>query len=149
MKAIDQFSLLLVFTMIAGCISQKTPACSYDVSSVEKAIKSGELRADFAERAKKTDNLYLREVTNPGIPYKVFTFSDYKSGYTVLAEDNHLVLLCDGFGGGIARDFMIKKENGKKVLYYRYSMGSGRTYWMSGRYVLGSGRAIWGALDKQ
>jgi len=147
MTFINQFSLLFVLTMITGCMSQKMPTSSYNVSSVERAIKSGEIGADFAERAKKTDNIYLREVTNHGIPYKVFTFSDYQGGYTVMVEDNHLVLLCAGFGGGIARDFVIKKENGKEVLSYRFDVGSGVTHELSGRYVIGSGRVTWDTWD--
>jgi hypothetical protein len=103
---------------------------------------------DFAKRAKKTGNLYLHEVTNTGIPCRMFTFSDYQAGYTVMVEDNHLILLCAGFGGGSARDFVIKKENGKDVLSYRFDVGSGVSHELSGRYVLGSGRATWETWDK-
>jgi hypothetical protein len=78
----------------------------------------------------------------------VFTFSDYQAGYTLMAEDNHLVLLCAGFGGGYARDFVIKNENGKEVLTYRFDVGSGVSYELTGRYVLGSGRALWDTWDK-
>jgi hypothetical protein len=57
--------------------------------------------------------------------------------------------LCAGFGSGAARDFIIKKENGKEVLYYHFDVGSGVSHQLSGRYVLGSGRATWDNWDKK
>ena len=147
MTIINRLALWFVLTM-ASCMTQEIPASLDDVSSVERAIKSGELGADFAERARKAGNLYLHEVRNPGIPYKVFTFVDHRAGYTVMVENNHLVLLCAGFGGGSARDFVIKKERGREVLFYRFDVGSGISHELSGHYVLGSGRATWDTWDK-
>jgi hypothetical protein len=138
----------ILIIMMVGCIS-KEPSPSFDsVNSVERAIKSGELGADFAARAKKTGDLYVNEVANPGIPYKIYTFSDFQAGYTVMVEDKHLILLCAGFSGGFARDFMMKKEKGKEVLSYHFDVGSGLRYELSGRYVLGSGRATLDTWDK-
>jgi hypothetical protein len=148
MTIMRHLGVLSVLAMTAGCLAQEKPASFDDVSSVEKAIRSGGLGADFAERAKKTGNLYIQETANPGIPYRVFTFSDYQAGYTLMAEGHHLVLLCAGFGGGYARDFVIKKENGKEVLTYRFDVGSGVSYELTGRYVLGSGQALWDTWDK-
>ncbi len=141
--------LVLCFAlMMAICVAEDGPAPLDNVSSVERAIKSGGLGADFEERARRAGNLYLREMTNTGIPYKVFTFSDHRAGYTVMVENNHLVLLCAGFGGGYARDFVIKRENGREVLFYRFDAGSGTSHGLSGHYVLGPGRATWDTQDK-
>jgi hypothetical protein len=148
MTTLKYLAVLIVLAMTAGCLEQGEPASLDNVSSVEKAIKSGGLGADFAMRAKKTGDLYIHEVANPGIPYKVFTFSDYQAGYTLMVEGNHLVLLCAGFGGGYAKAFVIKKENGKEVLSYRFDVGSGISYELTGRYILGSGRASWDTWDK-
>jgi len=148
MTIVKHLGVLSVLAMTACGLMQEKPASFDNVSSVEKAIKLGGLGADFAERANKKGNLYVHETANPGIPYKVFTFSDYQAGYTLMAEGNHLVLLCAGFGGGYARGFVIKKENGKEVLSYRFDVGSGVTYELTGRYVLGSGRALWDTWDK-
>ncbi|NLB54621.1 MAG: hypothetical protein GX811_02430 [Lentisphaerae bacterium] len=136
---------VLIFTVI--CLSQAYSASLDNISTLEKAIKSGMLGDDFAIRARKTGNIYAQEIKNPGIPYKVFTFSDYQAGYTVLVEKNNLILLCAGFGGGTARDFVIRKENGREVLYYHFDVGSGVRHQLSGRYVLGSNRATWDNWD--
>jgi hypothetical protein len=148
MKTTRHLARLFILIMMVGCISKESSPSFDSVNSVERAIKSGELGADFAQRAKKTGNLYVNEVADPGIPYKVFTFSDFQAGYTVMVEDTHLVLLCAGFGGGSARDFIIKREKGKEVLSYHFDVGSGLRYELSGRYVLGSGRATWDTWDK-
>jgi hypothetical protein len=135
--------IVAALIIMAGCKSHEIPASFDNPSSIERAIKSGSLGSDFAQRAKKTGDLFVHEVVNPGIPYKVFTFSDYQAGYSVLVENNQLVLLCAGFGGGAARDFVIRKENGKNVLFYNFNVGSGVSHELSGHYVLGSGRAAW------
>jgi len=117
------------------------------VFTIDSAIRSGELGKTFAERAAKVENLYVREIANTGIPYRVFTFSDYLAGYTIMVENNQLVLLCSGFGGGHAREFNIEKMQNKEVLTYKFDVGSGRSYELSGRYILGSGKATWQTLD--
>jgi len=149
MKSIKHLPIVIVLIMIAGCKSQEIAATFDNPSSIERAIKSGQVGSDFAERAKKTGDLHVHELLNPGIPYKVFTFSDYQAGYSVLVETNHLVLLCAGFGGGAAKDLVIKKEDGKEVLLYHFDVGSGVSHELSGRYVLGSGRARWDVWDKK
>jgi len=143
-----QIIFLLLAIALFGCMPKDKPQSLGDAASVEKAIKSGALGAEFAARANKTGNLYMREIENPGIPYKVFNFSDYQAGYSVMVENNHLVLLCAAFGGGAAKDFTIKNENGKDVLIYHFDAGSGVSRELSGQYVLGSGRAEWDSLDK-
>jgi hypothetical protein len=144
-KHMMQFGLLLILSMLLGCQSPEIPpAIALNTpAAVERAILAGGLGTEFAERAKKNGNLYLAEIANPGIPYQVFSFSDYQAGYTVLVENHRLVLLCAGFGGGCARDFVIRQENGKPILSYHFDIGSGISHEMSGRYLLGSGKATW------
>ena len=135
--------VLLVILLSAGCITAPVPPPMASVESVEAAIKDGALGSDFAARARKTGNLYITELKNTGIPYPVFTFSDHQAGYSVLVENDLLVLLCAGFGGGYAENFAIRKEGKGQVLTYQFSVGSGMSYTRSGQYVLGTGTATW------
>jgi hypothetical protein len=135
--------VLLVLLLGAGCIKATAPPPLTSVESVETAIKDGALGSDFAERARKTGNLYVLELKDTGIPYPVFTFSDYQAGYSVLVENDRLVLLCSGFGGGYAENFAIRKEGDRQVLTYQFTVGSGMSYTRSGQYVLGTGTATW------
>ncbi len=112
------------------------------LAMIEKAIKNGELGENLAKRAQKTENLYLTELKNTGIDYRVFSFSDFKAGYTAIIDKDQLVLLCKGFGGGIARNFKISNKTGHKVLYFEYDVGSGVNRRMKGQYDLGSCRTI-------
>jgi hypothetical protein len=134
---------LIILLGSAGCIMERAPGALTIVASIEAAIKAGTLGADFAERARKTDNLYVMELKDTGIPYPVFTFSDYQAGYSVLVEGDRLVLLCAGFGGGYAGNFAIREEGERQVLTYQFSVGSGMSYTRSGQYVLGTGTATW------
>ncbi len=109
------------------------------IHDVEYAIKSGALGKEIADRAIKTENIYLTEIKKTGIPYKVYTFADYAAGYTVMVENNKLVLLGNGWGGGYAQDFKIRKIDGKSVLLYRYFIGSGISSEINCSYILGSG----------
>jgi len=119
-----------------------------DANDVESAIRAGVLGEEIAERARKYEDLYCVEIMDAGIPYKVFTFADYQAGYTVLAYEGKLVLLCAGFGGGPARDFTIVNENGKQVMMYKFDVGSGVSYELSGRYILGEDKANRPTLDE-
>lgn len=112
------------------------------LSVIEKAIKDGELGENLAKRAQKTENLYLTELKDTGIDYRVFSFSDFKAGYTIMIDKNQLVILCKGFGGGIARNFKISNRTGHKVLYFEYEVGSGVSRRMKGQYNLGSRRSL-------
>jgi hypothetical protein len=128
---------------LSGCASNSVENKFDNISSVEQAIKAGNLGIEMANATKKEKDIYLKEVTDTKIPYKVFSFGAKSVGYTVLAENNRLVLLCAGFGSGSAKDFKITKENGKKVLTYKFNVGFGLNRELSGRYILGSGHAIW------
>jgi len=144
MKQITIMStVFLIILLSTSCAMNRSPNPLDNVESVEAAIKAGTLGSDFAERAIQTGNLYVLELENIGIPYPVFTFSDYQAGYTVLVENQHLVLLCSGFGGGYASNFVIQMENEEQVLTYQFNVGSGLSYTLSGRYVLGTGTATW------
>lgn len=135
--------VLLVVLLSAGCIRAAAPPPLTSAESVEAAIKDGALGSEFAERARRTDNLYVLELKDTGIPYPVFTFSDFQAGYSVLVENDRLVLLCAGFGGGYAENFAIRKEGDRQVLTYQFNVGSGMSYTRSGQYVLGTGTATW------
>lgn len=135
--------ILTAIVTLTGCASNKVENKYDNISSVEQAIKAGNLGTEIANAAKKEKNLNLCEVANIKIPYKVFSFGAKSVGYTVIAQNNRLVLLCAGFGSGPAKDFRITKENGKKVLTYKFNVGFGVDHELSGRYILGSGHAIW------
>jgi len=140
---IPSIVLLIILLGSAGCIMEHAPGALTSVASIEVAIRAGVLGSDFAERARKTDNLYVMELKDTGIPFPVFTFSDYQAGYSILVEDDRLVLLCAGFGGGYAGNFAIREEGERQVLTYQFSVGSGMSYTRSGQYVLGTGTATW------
>ena len=135
--------LISVLLLISGCQSDYTTATSYTSTSIDQAIRNGELGDDFAERAEISDNLNVQEIEISTIPFQVFTFSDYQAGYTLIVENDKLVLLCSGYGGGYARGFQISEVDGKRTLTYKFNVGSGVTRELSGSYVLGSGQAEW------
>ncbi|MCX5970614.1 MAG: hypothetical protein NTV14_03805 [Coprothermobacterota bacterium] len=144
MKQVKMLPIVfLIILLVAGCITAPVPPPLASVESVEAAIKGGALGSEFAERARKTGNLYVLELKDTGIPYPVFTFSDYQAGYSVLVENDLLVLLCAGFGGGYAENFAIRKEGDRQVLTYQFTVGSGMSYTRSGQYILGAGTATW------
>lgn len=121
----------------------------FTAEQVAAMIGSGSLGQEFAERAQKTGDLHLREVSQARIPFQIFTFSDYKAGYSVLVESGCLILLCSGFGGGDAYDFQMADRDGKRVLTYKFHVGSGISRELSGEYVLGSGKAEWPTSEKR
>jgi hypothetical protein len=106
--------------------------------SVDLAIREGALGSEFAARVSRIENLYVSKIQKAGVPLDLYTFSDYKGGYTVLVEGTRLVLLCYGFGGGYAHNFQIIEEHGIKVLTYQYEIGSGISITYDGKYVLNS-----------
>jgi hypothetical protein len=57
MTIVKYLGILSVLAMTACCLAREKPASFDNVSSVEKAIRSGRLGADFLDRAKKTGNL--------------------------------------------------------------------------------------------
>lgn len=104
-------------------------------SEIASAIRSGKVGSEYAERAKKMPELYVREIVGEKIPYQLFTFDDYRGGYTLLVEaDDTFVILC----GGYARDFSMTKEKERTILQFRYSSGSGMMNWHTAAYVIGS-----------
>ena len=144
MRTIERLSFIItVLILIAGCRSDDTAATTYTAASIEQAIKNGELEDEFAERGEISENLNVQEIETSSIPFQVFTFSDYQAGYTLIAENDKLVLLCLGYGGGYAREFQISEIDGKRTLTYKFNVGSGVTRELSGSYVLGSGQAEW------
>lgn len=112
-----------------------------NLNTIEKAIKDGELGENLAKRARKTDNLYLTELKDTG-DYRVFSFYDFKAGYTAMIDKDQLVLLCKAFGGGVARNFQVSNRTGHKVLYFEYDSGSGVGRRHKGQYNLGSRKSL-------
>ena len=143
MRQQKRISFIIVLLVTAGCRSDDTTVIQYTPVSIEQAIKNGELGDDFAERAEISDNLNVQEIDISTIPLQVFTFSDYQAGYTLIVENDKLVLLCSGYGGGYAGDFQISEIDGKRTLTYRFNVGSGVIRELSGSYVLGTGQAEW------
>lgn len=137
------FFVISVLLLIAGCQSDDTTEIRHTPASVDHAIRTGELGDDFAERAEQSNNLNVEEIENSTLPFQFFTFSDYQAGYTLIVENDRLILLCSGFGGGYARDFQINEIDGKRTLTYKFNVGSGVIRELSGSYVLGSGQATW------
>jgi hypothetical protein len=113
----------------------------YTVADIEAAIRSGKVDADLAERAKKVEQLYVAETRGEKIPYQLFTFSDFRGGYTLLVEaEEKFVILCTSIGGGYADQFTMTKDAGRTTLHYRYTSGSGRLFEHRAKYVIGSGK---------
>ncbi len=139
--------LLSVFVMTLGCNKATPPVLYPDTEAIDQAIRSGELGTEFTQRAKKVDNLYVREITDLECPYKIYSFSDYKSGYSILNYQGQLILLCQGFGGGNVINTKIQTLNDKKVMTYKFNVGSGLQYELSGKYILGSDKATWQTLS--
>lgn len=143
MKHPERLSFIIVLLLIAACRSDGITVTKYTAASIEQAIKNGELGDDFAERAEISDNLNVQEIEISTIQFQVFSFSDFQAGYTLIVDNDKLVLLCSGYGGGYASDFQISEIDGKRTLIYKFNVGSGVTRELSGSYVLGSGQAEW------
>lgn len=112
------------------------PKTFLHVSEIASAIRSGKVGSEYAERAKKTPELYVREIVGEKIPYQLFTFNDYRGGYTLLVEaDDTFVILC----GGYATDFSMTKEKDRTILQFKYITGSGLRIYHTAKYVIGSG----------
>jgi hypothetical protein len=129
--------LLIISGIVVGCAQDRLRFNSD--SAVEAAIRAGELGPDFAERAGRTQTLYVRKIEGPGVPYDFYTFSDYRGGYTLIVDNRKLILICAGLGGGAAHDFIIERRNADKILKFKYEMGSGISRTIQGEYTLGSG----------
>jgi hypothetical protein len=128
--------MLFAVTLVPLVSGQEKPLSTE--RSVDVAIREGALGSEFAARAGSVENLYVRKINEAGVPLDLYTFSDYRGGYTVLVEGTRLVLLCYGFGGGYAHNFRIIEEHGIKVLTYQYEIGSGISITYEGKYVLNS-----------
>ena len=120
----------------------KSPDPYPDIASIEKAIKDGFLGENLAKRAQKTGNLNVQELENTGIDYRLFYFSDYTAGYTVMIEKDKLILLCKCWGSGPAEKFKISNKTGHKVLSFEYQIRSGISQRKQGKYNLGSGKSL-------
>ena len=114
----------------------------FDVTELEKAIKNGELGENLAKRVQNFKQFKINIIRDSGIDYRLFTFNDQKSGYTILIDKDKLVLLCKGRSGGHANNFVISNKSGHKVLYFEYSTGLGSTQKIRGEYNLGSGKSL-------
>ena len=144
MKQPERLSFVMfLLLLIAGCQSDNNTEIMHSPASIDHAIRTGELGDDFVERAEKSNYLTVEEIENSTLPFQFFTFSDYQAGYTLIVENDKLILLCSGFGGGYARDFQINEIDGKRTLTYKFNVGSGVIRELSGSYVLGSGKATW------
>lgn len=135
------FLLIAWWCACASLLAASTSARRYSVADIETAIRSGKIGQEYAERAKKLQELHVAEIRGQKIPYQLFTFSDFQGGYTLLIEaEVKFVVLCSAVGGGFAYDFTMAKESGTTTLHYRYTSGSGRRFEHRGRYVIGSGK---------
>lgn len=125
----------------AGLFAADAPVRRYTPKEIEAAIRAGKAGAEFAERAKKMENLHLAELRGQAIPYQVFYFSDFAGGYSLLVEGGErFTILCRAIGGGFAQDFTMTEAAGQVTLHYRYTSGSGRMFEHRMKYVLGSGQ---------
>jgi hypothetical protein len=123
-------------------VARVCAATNLDVAAIDAAIRTGALGSEVAERARGVEDLRIREITGEKIPFQLFSFSDYRGGYTLLVEDEKtFVLLCSAFGGGDARQFTIEEHDGRTVLCFLYYSGSGRTFEHRAKYVIGSGKS--------
>ena len=147
MKPIFLLTLLAVAIVLSAC--QTIAKEERDAPTVEQVssltvltmIQNGALGEDYAARAKTDEQISITEITGHLLPYRFYELCDYKSSYTVMIDDDKPVLLCEGFGGGMAHDIEQTQLNGKTVITYKYEVGSGISHEYSGQYVMGSGKA--------
>ncbi len=100
---------------------------------------NGELGDNLADRARKTDNLWMREIDQNVLPMQIFYYADYRAGISVLVENDKPILLCAGYGSGPVSGLTVVSRGGKTVLTYTYTIGSGVQHLYEAEYVLGSG----------
>lgn len=125
----------------AGLFGADAPARRYTPKEIEAAIRAGQAGAEFAERAKKMEELPISEIRGEDIPYQIFWFEDFAVGYTLLVEaEGKFAILCRAIGGGRADTFKMERANGKVTLHYRYTSGSGRMFEHHAKYIIGSGQ---------
>ena len=135
----------ICLSFIVGCNAQpESTSASGEQASLTKdqviqRIIDGEIGVELAERAKKSENLWVQEIDQKIIPMQIFYYSDDGSGISVLVENEKLILLCAGWGSGPVSDLTVISRGGKKVLRYTYTTGSGIQQPCESEYVLGSG----------
>ncbi|MDP2875744.1 MAG: hypothetical protein Q8O00_06130 [Holophaga sp.] len=111
-----------------------------DAAAVNLALRAGELGAELVVAVSRNVKSNLRKLQAPGVPFDFYLVEDpIGVGYTVMVENDHLVLLCAGFGGGRARDFALVQDGPKQTLTFIYTAGSGITRIFDCKYALGSG----------
>jgi hypothetical protein len=131
---------VFIFTCI-GLSATEAPSRRYSTTEIKAAIRSGKVGPEYAERTKKMEEFPVREIVGEKLPYQLFTFEDYRGGYTLLVEaDETFVILCSAVGGGFADDFRMTKDKERITLTYRYTSGSGRRFEHQAKYVIGSGK---------
>jgi len=112
-------------------------------------IRKGDLGKELAERANKTDNLWMQEVEQNVIDNQIFCGGN---GINLLVEDGKLILLCPrGWGAGPLFDLTVISNGKERVLKYSWTIGSGIQRTIQGQYLLGSGKGggIVTSLEKQ
>mgnify|MGYP000876572420 CR=1 FL=1 len=133
--------IYIMVLLVAGAVMAITIDPKADLAAIEKAIKSGYLGENLAKRAQKAESLYLTELKDTG-EYRVFSFSDFKAGYTAMIDKDTLVLLCKAVGGGTARNFKVSNRTGHKILYFEYDEGSGINRRKKAQYSLGTKKSL-------
>ena len=132
-------SPIITLCIATSYLSDQKSAKYPDSSAVWSAIKANEIGVDFAKLANNTPNPKIERLHCTEIPFHIFTI-DFGNGIecSVMAENDHLVLLCSGFGGGRATGFSVLKEGKESILTFNFSTGSGIIRTVDCKYVLGS-----------
>jgi hypothetical protein len=142
------FVIVAISYVGAGCELLNPTAVPVDGSTkltpdkVIQRVRAGELGSQLAERARKTDRLWMAEIRQDVVDVQIFHYSDYRSGINLLVENGKLVLLCGGFGTGPVSNLKVTTRNGRRILSYTYSITSGIYRPLVGEYELGSGKGF-------
>ena len=113
------------------------------VDFVRVQLCGGRVGAEIARRALASEQLSIIQLESLGMPFRLYEVNDQQFFYTVLEDDEGLVLLCEGFACERAENF--KLEDG--VWMYTYTLGSGMGHRLNGRYDPVSRIAAWNRLE--
>ncbi|HJW32836.1 MAG TPA: hypothetical protein VJ505_05660 [Holophagaceae bacterium] len=134
---------ILLAPVVSFALAQEAQLISkkyMDAESVYSALRAGELGGPLAEAANRDGKPNLRKFQTPGVPFDFYVIEGSRGiAYTVMVENDHLVLLCSAFGGGYATDIALVQDGPKKALTFFYTAGSGITRVYDCKYLLGSG----------
>ena len=142
MKAFIPVLLAIVLSACSSVPPLPThPITHHTLFRIEALVRTGHAGSEVARMTNGSERIEIREAVLDGFPFQVFIVcAEPGRYYTLLVEDeNTVVTLCGGFGGGIGHDFSARRRGDKTIVSCTVALGSGMD--LGGRfdYVLGSG----------